>query len=68
MDGVKYIDVRKEDGEVIASIPIDSKDDEIIVKNGYTVVFGYGEALYEDVDDKIYAIEKDTDVETKVKE
>lgn len=60
---VNYIDIRKEDGEVIASIPLTEDRDEVIVKNGYTVVYGYGGAMYEDKDGKVYAIEDENERE-----
>lgn len=61
-DELKYISIHKEDGEVIAHIPI-NENEEIICKNEYVVALGYGEPLYEERDGKVYAVDRDDEVE-----
>lgn len=59
LEGCQFIHIRKEDGELIASIPLHDKNAAIIQKNGYVVVFGYKEEPeFEDKDGKIYLIDE----------
>lgn len=59
LEGCQYIHIRKEDGELIASIPLHNANNDIIQKKGYVVVFGYKEEPeLEDRDGKIYLVEE----------
>lgn len=58
LKGCKYIHIRKGDGELIASVPLDNANGDIISKKGYVVVFGYKEEPeFEDKGGKIYLID-----------
>lgn len=58
LKGCKYIHVRKDDGELIASIPLEDANGDIINKKGYVVVFGYkDEPTFEDSEGKIYLVD-----------
>lgn len=52
LEGVNYINVCKEDGEIITSVPLKEGEDEVICINGYTVVFGYGDSEFEFIENE----------------
>lgn len=58
LKGCKYIHIRKDDGELIASIPLEDANGHIINKKGYVVAFGYkDESIFEDREGKIYLVD-----------
>lgn len=56
--GCKCINVIKNNGELIASIPLDPANDGVIEKNGYSVVFEKKEPKFQGKNGKVYLVKE----------